>query len=265
MKVRILFAGVLASLLSTAAMAQVDGITVGPAGATFNDPITITVYPDQTCPLPSADPNKSLSGASIIRIHGGVTLGTTAWQNVVDAGNGATDAITGFTQDPVTGYWSKTITPNAYWTGTGGAPLIGVTGLNFVLNGGPAGTQWDKEGKGSTPAGGTACADYAVVLPLSGPITEIPNNILSARGKMIKTIAPNPVVGATTIKYMLAKTGNVSVKVYNAIGTEVATLVQENQEAGDHSITWNANVTAGIYHVSVSANGLSDAMKVIVK
>lgn len=242
-------------------MAQVDGISVGPAGAGPNDPITITVYPDQTCPLPSNDPNKSLATATIVRIHSGVTLGTQAWQNVVDAGNGAADAITGFTQMP-NGTWEKTLTPASYYTGVPAGTTI--TGLNFVLNGGPAGTQWDKEGKGAgaTP---TTCADYSVVFPLSGPITEIPNSYLSARGKMIKSIAPNPVVGSTSVKFLLNTAGRVNVKVYNAIGTEVANVADENFSAGEHTINWDANVTSGIYYITISANGLKDAQKVVVK
>lgn len=261
MKVRVLFAGVLATLLSTAAMAQVDGFSIGPAGAGPNDPITITIYPDQTCPTPaSATPAKSLVGATIVRLHGGVTVGTSAWQNVVDAGNGANDAVTGFTQDPVSGVWTKTLTPATYFTGVTGT----ITGLNFVVNGGPAGAQWDKEGKVQN-ATQTDCADVSASFPLSGPITEVPTSYLLNTGKLIKGIAPNPAVGATQLKYFLPTAGNVTVKVFNTIGSEVATLQNGPQAAGEQSLTWNADVAPGIYHISIASNGRSDSRKVVVK
>jgi hypothetical protein len=137
--------------------------------------------------------------------------------------------------------------------------------LNFVLNGGPAGTQWDKEGKGDTLVGGAGCSDYAVAFPLSGPITSIPNSYLLARGKMIKEVAPNPAVGNTNIKYFVAKQGKVTVKVYNSLGTEVSTILNEDQSAGEHQFNWETKVPTGIYHVSVSANGITDAAKIVVK
>lgn len=260
MKVRVLLAGAIAALLSTTAMAQVDGFAVGPAGAGPGDAITITIYPDQTCPLPAADPAKSLVGATIVRMHGGVTVGTNVWQNVVDAGNGANDAVTGFTQDPVTGIWTKTITPDSYFTGVAGA----ITGLNFVVNGGPAGAQWDKEGK-MVDANTGACADASATFPLSGPITEIPSRYLINAGKFIKAVSPNPATTSTQLKYVLGTAGNTTVRVLNAIGSEVVTLQNGYQAAGEYSIDWATNVTPGIYYISVSANGRSDSRKVVVK
>lgn len=264
MKVRVLLAGAIAALLSTTAMAQVDGFAVGPAGAGPGDAITITIYPDQTCPLPTTNPNQSLVGATVVRLHAGVTVATNIWQNVVSADNpgsgGQAEAIVGFTQDPTTGIWTKTITPNSYFTGVAGP----ITALNFVVNGGPEGSRWDKEGKMVNVNTG-ACMDASATFPLSGPITEIPSRYLINAGKFIKAVSPNPATTSTQLKYVLGTAGNTTVRVLNAIGSEVVTLQNGYQAAGEYSIDWATNVTPGIYYISVSANGRSDSRKVVVK
>ena len=59
---------------------------------------------------------------------------------------------------------------------------------------------------------------------------------------------PNPFNPTTTISYHLPADGHVSLKVYNTIGQEVATLVDESVAAGVHQATWNASsVPSGVY------------------
>lgn len=59
---------------------------------------------------------------------------------------------------------------------------------------------------------------------------------------------PNPFNPTTTINYSLDKAGLVSLKVYNILGTEVASLVNEFKSAGNYSIPFNAsNLTSGVY------------------
>ena len=56
---------------------------------------------------------------------------------------------------------------------------------------------------------------------------------------------PNPFNPSTTITYSLPQTSQVSVKVYNSIGRQVATLLNRQQAAGSHQIQWNAEGMAG--------------------
>ncbi len=59
---------------------------------------------------------------------------------------------------------------------------------------------------------------------------------------------PNPFNPTTVIKYDLPKTGFVSLKIYDALGREIAPLVNNQQEAGIHEIIWNAkDFTSGVY------------------
>lgn len=59
---------------------------------------------------------------------------------------------------------------------------------------------------------------------------------------------PNPVKSSTTFSYQLPAAGSVNLKIYDAIGTERATLVNENQTSGSHTIDFNAeDLSAGVY------------------
>ncbi len=59
---------------------------------------------------------------------------------------------------------------------------------------------------------------------------------------------PNPFNPTTTINFSLDKAGLVSLKVYNILGTEVASLVNEFKAAGNYNVPFNAsNLTSGVY------------------
>jgi len=59
---------------------------------------------------------------------------------------------------------------------------------------------------------------------------------------------PNPFSSTTAIRYRVSKTGTVILNIYDVIGNELVTLVNENKSPGDYSIEWNATgVETGIY------------------
>ena len=59
---------------------------------------------------------------------------------------------------------------------------------------------------------------------------------------------PNPFNPSTTIEYTMPIAGNVALKVYDAIGREVATLFDGVKDAGFHQQVWNASTVAtGMY------------------
>ncbi|MCU0344153.1 MAG: immune inhibitor A, partial [Ignavibacterium sp.] len=76
---------------------------------------------------------------------------------------------------------------------------------------------------------------------------------------------PNPFNPSTEINYTLAKSGDVTLKIYNLLGSEVATLVNGFNEAGKHSVKFNANdITSGIYFYTLKANGFTSTRKMIL-
>ena len=61
-------------------------------------------------------------------------------------------------------------------------------------------------------------------------------------------IFPTPFISTTTIKYKVTEPGQVSIKVFNATGIEIATLVNEKKAVGEYSIDWNAaGLGSGLY------------------
>lgn len=63
---------------------------------------------------------------------------------------------------------------------------------------------------------------------------------------------PNPFNPSTTITYYLPEERNVKLGIYNVVGQQVATLVDERRPEGEHSITWNASeMPSGIYIVQL--------------
>ena len=59
---------------------------------------------------------------------------------------------------------------------------------------------------------------------------------------------PNPFNPTTNFGFRISEFGIVSLKVFDVLGREVATLVQEQKEAGYYSVQWNASgLPSGIY------------------
>lgn len=73
---------------------------------------------------------------------------------------------------------------------------------------------------------------------------------------------PNPFNPATIISYKLNSDGFVSLTVFNLVGQEVATLVNEFQEAGTYSKQFDAsNLSAGVYLYKMQVNGYTSVKR----
>ncbi|HMN49072.1 MAG TPA: T9SS type A sorting domain-containing protein [Ignavibacteriaceae bacterium] len=76
---------------------------------------------------------------------------------------------------------------------------------------------------------------------------------------------PNPFNPSTKISYQLPQSGFVSLKVYNAIGKEVATLVNEEKSAGNYEINFSANgLSSGIYFYTIQSGSFTQTKKMIL-
>jgi hypothetical protein len=76
---------------------------------------------------------------------------------------------------------------------------------------------------------------------------------------------PNPFNPSTVIRYELPVQSRVALKVFNVLGQEVATLVDELQEPGYKSVVWNAReAPSGIYFYRVQTSGFSETRKLIL-
>ncbi|MBK9097635.1 MAG: T9SS type A sorting domain-containing protein [bacterium] len=73
---------------------------------------------------------------------------------------------------------------------------------------------------------------------------------------------PNPFNPSTTIKFSIPQSSNVTLKVFNALGQEVSTLVDQIMEAGSHTINFDATqLNSGIYFYRIEAGMFNEVRK----
>jgi len=73
---------------------------------------------------------------------------------------------------------------------------------------------------------------------------------------------PNPFNPTTTISYILPQAGMVKLTLYNILGQEIRTLVNEVKEAGTHSINFNASdLNSGVYVYKIESGSFTQTKK----
>jgi hypothetical protein len=86
---------------------------------------------------------------------------------------------------------------------------------------------------------------------------------------------PNPFNPSTTIRYAIPQTSFVSIKIYDILGRQVATLVDEEKPAGSYEVEFSAvggsasggdakNLSSGVYFYKVQAGEYVNAKKMIL-
>ena len=266
--------------LCSAAFAQVEtvdntGIITfsGPGVTDGESPITLTYYPDMDC---NADTASNLVNSRIVNFHGTVAIADAgqatgyAWQaaqqrewNKDAAGNTATsDAELNSLMSDGNGNWTMTFTPRIYFVNV---PAGSIAAMQFVLNGNTlANPSWAKKGTARHLNNGVqTCNDFLVTFPIA-------SSLLSAKSvKRVASISsqnqPNPFRGSTSISYTVRSGSNVSMKVFNILGEEVSTLVNEKKAAGTHRATFNAaGLNAGLYFYTTVIGDQADTKKMLL-
>jgi hypothetical protein len=97
-------------------------------------------------------------------------------------------------------------------------------------------------------------------LSVSGNVSVLPEQFL------LLNCYPNPFNPSTTMGFTLQVSGLTSLKIYDAIGREVSTLVNEHLEAGEyHQRTFSAShLSTGIYFARLTSGGFSQMKKMMV-
>jgi hypothetical protein len=76
---------------------------------------------------------------------------------------------------------------------------------------------------------------------------------------------PNPFNPSTNIKFTIPKASLVGIKVYNKLGQEIETLVNEEKRAGTYKLTWNAvNLPSGVYFYRLQAGSFIETKKMVL-
>ena len=75
----------------------------------------------------------------------------------------------------------------------------------------------------------------------------------------------NPFNPSTTISFTIAKTSNVILKIYDSLGREVRTLLDESLSSGNYSVTFDGqNLTIGIYFLQLKARSYIETKKLVL-
>jgi hypothetical protein len=75
---------------------------------------------------------------------------------------------------------------------------------------------------------------------------------------------PNPFNPSTIINYAVKEAGLVKIKVFDILGSEVAELINESKDAGNHSVEFNAaNLPSGVYFYTLQINEYSASKKML--
>jgi hypothetical protein len=129
------------------------------------------------------------------------------------------------------------------------SPCLGKGTASFDFGGGmicycPA-TDIADSSRPNPPESNPDMGAYESPLPtevMNLPVTEIPQSYFLAQNY------PNPFNPTTTIEFALLKSAFVTLKVYNLLGEEVATLVAEQRTAGINKLNWDASgLASGVY------------------
>lgn len=101
--------------------------------------------------------------------------------------------------------------------------------------------------------------------PVVNSVERTGNNLLGSF--TLEANYPNPFNPTTKIKYSLPESSlhNVTLKVYDVLGQEVATLVNESQKSGTYEVEFNASeLTSGIYIYRLQSAGLLQSRKMML-
>ncbi|MBI2430336.1 MAG: T9SS type A sorting domain-containing protein [Ignavibacteriales bacterium] len=106
-----------------------------------------------------------------------------------------------------------------------------------------------------------AYASRMVFPPTS--VTVLPSTIPNAFA--LHQNYPNPFNPSTKIRFVVPVFGFVSLKVYDLLGREVATLVKEEKRAGSYEVQWNAiGFSSGIYFYKLQSGNFVEIKRMVM-
>jgi hypothetical protein len=95
--------------------------------------------------------------------------------------------------------------------------------------------------------------------------SSVEDDLNSPNSFVLQQNYPNPFNPSTKIKYSLSSGGDVLLKVFDILGNEVATLVNEEKQSGFYEVTFNAsNLAGGIYFYRLSSGGYIQTKKMVL-
>lgn len=103
----------------------------------------------------------------------------------------------------------------------------------------------------------------------NGTISWAPQRVVPDQFSLGQNV-PNPFNPDTKIAYALPEAGFVNVEIYNILGQRVKSLVNEYQDAGNYTVTWNgddeygSSVASGVYFYRFNSGQYKDIKKMVL-
>ncbi|MFC2096508.1 PKD domain-containing protein [Bacteroidota bacterium] len=119
----------------------------------------------------------------------------------------------------------------------------------------------------------TVSGDYYVIVANSFGCNSVSSDTVSISltgidliSKLNIKIFPNPMQDYTRINYKLNNTSQISITVYDALGNQVANLINTYKPAGDHQLIWrNPGLSSGVYYLVIQAGNDYISNKLIIQ
>ncbi|MFZ1320793.1 MAG: T9SS type A sorting domain-containing protein, partial [Ignavibacteria bacterium] len=101
--------------------------------------------------------------------------------------------------------------------------------------------------------------DYDIITGVSNNVTSIANSF------SLNQNYPNPFNPSTKIAYTIPTNGLVTLKIYNILGKEVQTLVNEIKTSGSYEVNFNgASLSSGVYFYRLESGNFIDTKKMFL-
>jgi len=154
-------------------------------------------------------------------------------------------------------YWDSLMSDSTHrhWHPTG---MKGWNGSGWVSLGGTM------AGNTMSLASSQIYSGFAFIGSSSGVVSVADRQVIPGEFRLEQNY-PNPFNPSTTIKFNLPQAEVVSLKVFNALGQEVATVVNGPRQAGSYTVTWDAGlVPSGVYFYRLSAGSFVRTKKFVL-
>jgi photosystem II stability/assembly factor-like uncharacterized protein len=104
----------------------------------------------------------------------------------------------------------------------------------------------------------TGMFEFTIITSIDDPIEPVIDYDLTQN-------FPNPFNPSTTIRYQIPQDGIVTLKIYDILGSEVVTLVNEEKVAGKYEVNFNAsNFSSGVYFYTIKAGSFMQTRKMLL-
>lgn len=181
--------------------------------------------------------------------------------------------------------WDMEIAPNGFLYAVTGIVLTAETVYGRILRSTDEGYTWDTVYTNSIPGGywcflsidgkGNIYArlNAEILKSTDNGITWTPMTIVGVYEQGTKTPIsfslsqnfPNPFNSTTIINYSVLEAENIQLKVYNIMGSEIRTLVNEFKQAGNYKMSFDgSSLASGIYFYKLIAGNYSETRKMIL-